>query len=157
MAPRPAPSRPVSLTALWASERWVLPFLLGGLALGVAVLALLALAWRSWGDSESAQRPHWLTTETVRATTLDGQVVKARVAMDAPDADTRAWINDRPRQVALLMQISVSEQDGRQLAGRERVQHLADAMGERLNDLVETSGVPPVRDVVIQDFVISRP
>lgn len=135
-------------------------------ALLTAVLVLLGLlgaqslrgkVWLDWSDDGAGAAPRWLSTETVRATSGDGEVVKARVALDAPDADTRAWIDSRRRQVTLLMQISVAEQQLGSEAGADRVQRLARGMRDRLNGVLVASEVPPVRDLVIQDLVISAP
>lgn len=131
------------------------------------VLVLAGLLWAkavgaSWLEAADSPRidgnaPHWMKPEVVRATTEDGAVVKARVVVDAPEADTRAWIGRRSQQVNLLMQISVAEHDHSQGSGSERVQRLAEDMQERLNVYLEKHQVPPVRELVIQDLVVSKP
>ena len=82
---------------------------------------------------------------------------QAKVALDAPNPDTRSWIKSRPQQVALVMQISVAEHDRGNAEGAERVQRLSADIEERLNDYLVAHKVPPVREVVIQDLVITKP
>jgi flagellar basal body-associated protein FliL len=148
------------LASLSESERWLLAVLLAGLIVALGTLATMAQD-APWLDGRDAPRtraePHWLAIETVRATSRDGDYVKARVALDVPDADTRAWLSSRQRQVALLMQVSVAEYENHGAAGGARVQRLADDIRERLNDALEASQVPPVRDVVVEDMVFNTP
>jgi hypothetical protein len=115
-----------------------------------------------WADragpvAREAAAPHWLTFESVRATSSDGEAVKAKLALDVPEARTRELINSRYAQVSLLLQASVAGYEHGRDGGADRVQRLAAAVRGRLNDFLEEGGVPPVRDVVIQDLVFSRP
>ncbi len=134
----------------------------------VAVVVLVGLPaalatgarWVDGSDSTSGGEqaaPSWVSTEPVRATTGSGEVIKARVALDAPAAETRSLIQGQPQQVALLLQISVAEHDPAGAEGSERVQQLAAHIETRLNAYLASHKVPPVREAVIQDFVISRP
>ena len=156
-APNPIPAAPRS-----ASDRYV------ALAVFAAVLVLIGLpaalatgaSWVDWSDSakpEQAATPTWLPAETVRATSGEGEVIKAKVALDVPDADTRSWLKSRPQQVALVMQIAVAEHDHGDAEGAARVQRLSADLHERLNDYLVAHQVPPVRDLVIQDLVITKP
>lgn len=115
--------------------------------------------WVDWADSTSGEQaaPSWVNTEPVRATTSSGEAIKARVALDAPAAETRSLIQGQPQQVALLLQISVAEHDPGTAEGSERVQLLAAHIENRLNAYLTAHKVPPVREAVIQDFVITRP
>ena len=154
---KPASPRPVSQES---DGTW----LVGLAAIAILVVGLLmakaaGASWLSWEDSSAGglDAPHWLTTDTVRATAADGAVVKAKVVLDAPDHATRTLLGRQAGQVQLLMQVSVAEHDGAGATGGERVQRLAEDIHERLNDFLEAQRVPPVRDVVIQDLVVSRP
>jgi flagellar basal body-associated protein FliL len=115
--------------------------------------------WVDWSEPAPAEPapPSWLTTEPVRAMSADGEVIKARVALDAPDPETRSLIKAQPQQVALLLQISVSEHEKGDAAGAERVQRLASHIETRLNEYLVANKVPPVREAVLQDLVISKP
>jgi hypothetical protein len=153
--------RPRPLGASFEWDRWAL---IGLVAATLCVLAALGMAatGASWFDTDEAAAerlapPQWVTTETVRATTSTGQGVKAKVAIDLRDAQTREWFNSRRRQVALLMEISVSEHDGAGLTGSQRVRGLAKAMQERLDEVLAAAQLPPVQGLVIQDLVISAP
>jgi hypothetical protein len=98
----------------------------------------------------------WVPAQRVRGTSRDGDVVQMRVSIDAPDARTRDFVGTRRDQVALVMQISLSEHDTAQAAGAERVQQLAQGIQDRLNDYLQDRALAPVRDVVIEDMVIGR-
>jgi flagellar basal body-associated protein FliL len=105
----------------------------------------------------SAAAPKWVGSETVRATTSDGEVVKARVAIDADAASTRSVLENNRRDVALLMQISIASQDRTALRGAEGMKHLSDDMRNRLNTFLASHQVPAVKRVVVQDLLISQP
>lgn len=154
------PQEPSSPLAPAESDR-VLPWSIVAVlivALGLPAGVALATSWSPWPVSSTARAaPNWLISESVRATSSEGAVVKARVAFDAPDEDTRRLISSQPGQVALLMQISVAEYEGAGAAGSERLQRLSADMLGRLNDYLAASRVPPVREVVIQDLATSKP
>ena len=127
----------------------------------IGLPAALAIG-ASWVDFSQATRadakaPVWLTTETVRATTGNGDVVKARVAIDAADPATRALIERERAQVDLMLQISVAAHDRAAADGAEGMQRLAQDMRTRLNEFLKAGQVPPVREVVIQDLVFNKP
>lgn len=162
MAP-PRPKKPVKQAAAPRAES-ATPMLASLAAVAVLVAGLLmakaaGASWLAWADSaeNGGALPRWMNPETVRATSADGQVVRAKVVVDAPDADTRALLTKRAGQVSLLMQVSVAEHQRGDAWGGERIQQLADEMRDRLNGFLVASGVPPVRDVVIQDLVVSTP
>lgn len=116
--------------------------------------------WVDWADSTSGTEqapPSWVTAEPVRATSSSGEVIKARVALDAPAPETRSLIQSQPQQVALLLQISVAEHDPGDAEGSERVQQLAAHIETRVNAYLVSHKVPPVREAVIQDLVITKP
>jgi flagellar basal body-associated protein FliL len=146
----------------FASDRFLpaIVFLAVLVLIGLPAALATGASWVDWSDkptAEQAATPNWLPAETVRATSSQGEVIKARVALDAPDADTRSWIKGRPQQVALAMQIALAEHQHGDAAGSERVQRLSADLQERLNDYLAAHQVPPVRDVLIQDLVITKP
>jgi flagellar basal body-associated protein FliL len=127
---------------------------------GLPAAVATGASWVDWSDSKNAAEqapPSWVTTEPVRATSGDGEVIKARVALDAPDPETRSLIKAQPQQVALLLQITVAEHERGDAEGSERVQRLAADIETRLNDYLVANKVPPVREAVIQDLVITKP
>jgi flagellar basal body-associated protein FliL len=136
-------------------------------AIFAAVLLLVGLPaalatgakWVEWSEPTPAEQagPSFLPAETVRATTGEGEAIKAKVALDVPNPNTRSWIKSRPQQVSLVMQISVAEHDRGDAEGAERVQRLSADIEERLNDYLGAHKVPPVREVVIQDLGITKP
>jgi flagellar basal body-associated protein FliL len=127
---------------------------------GLPAAVATGASWVDWSDSTNKAEqapPSWVTTEPVRAISGDGEVIKARVALDVPDAETRSLIQSQPQQVALLLQITVSEHERGRAEGAERVQRLAGEIETRLNEYLVANKVPPVREAVIQDLVISKP
>ncbi len=129
------------------------------LLIGLPAALATGASWVDWSEPTPAEKnaPNFLPAETVRATSGEGEAIKAKVALDAPNPDTRSWIKSRPQQVALVMQISVAEHDRGDAEGAERVQRLSADIEERLNDYLVAHKVPPVREVVIQDLVITKP
>lgn len=130
----------------------------------VMVGTLLALAmgarWLNSGEparAEGGVPPDWLTTEMVRATSGDGMVIRARVALDVPDADTRALIRSRPAQVAMAMQIGAAAYEVGDDEGAQRVEALSNQIEDQLNKYLVANRVAPVRDVVVQDLVLRKP
>lgn len=147
--------------ALSEPDRTLLIWVVAVTCFVTGLLTALAIG-SSWlnpadADKSSAVQPNWVSLDTIRATSGDGEVVKARMALDAPDPDTRAWLRNRPHQVALLLQISVAEYENGDAAGAERVQRLGADTRSRLNKFLVAHHVPPVRDVVVQDLVYSTP
>ena len=144
------------------SDRFVPVMVVAAILVLVGLPAAVATgaSWVDWADSaQPAEQapPSWVTTEPVRATSGDGEVIKARVALDAPDAQTRSLIQKQPQQVALLLQLSVAEHERGNAEGSERVQRLAADIESRINEYLVANKVPPVREAVIQDLVISKP
>jgi hypothetical protein len=126
-----------------------------GLPASLAMSETLIMGSSRTGSKQAP--PEWLATQTVRATSGDGATVRARVALDAPDPDTRAFINSKSEQVKLLMQIGVSEYERQDGSQADDVQGLADELRARLNNFLVASRVPPVRDLVIQDLLFGKP
>ncbi len=85
---------------------------------------------------------------------LFGEIVQLKP--DAPEADTREWISSRPGQMALLLQISMTDYDEADAAGGQRVQRLAAEVRVQLNRFLTENGISPVRRVVVQDLVFSK-
>jgi hypothetical protein len=138
--------------------------LYAGLALAVLVgIGLPAAVALGVGDERGAAPGigrgipgSWVPAQQVRGTSRDGSMVQLRVAIDAPDARTRQFVGASREQVALVLQISLSEHDMAQATGAERVQQLSQGIQDRLNDYLQVWALPPVRDVVIEDMVIGR-
>lgn len=145
------------LAGLSESDRVLLVWVMASLALMAGLLGAAGASWLNVSDVTAIDRgaPNWVSLDSVRATSLDGDVIKAKVALDAPEASTRAWINGRPHQVALVLQISVSEYQNSGTGGAERVQRLGADMRTRLNTYLAENDVPPVQAVVIEDLVYS--
>lgn len=110
-----------------------------------------------WSESSKVQAaPDWLALPTVRATTSDGTVVKARVALDVSNSAARSAIQRNVQQVGLLLEVSIAQQSRAQIGSAQGIPHLAQDMRERLNEYLDAdaSGAPPVKSVVIQDLLV---
>jgi flagellar basal body-associated protein FliL len=115
----------------------------------------------SWVDlpwsAPTPQRavPDWLPLPTVRATTSDGTVVKARVALDVPGGSAKSLIQRNVQQVGLLLEVSIAQQTRAQLGEPQGIPRLAEDMRDRLNAYLGDDGdVPPVKSVAIQDLLV---
>jgi hypothetical protein len=146
------------LLGLSSSDRVLLSWLVPALMLLAGMMGAMGATWAvgATGTVSNQHQPAWLTTGSVRAMSSDGAVIKARLALDAPDADTREWIRSRPGQMALLLQISMADYDSDQAEGGQRVQHLAAEIRVHLNKFLTENGIAPVRQVVVQDLVFSK-
>lgn len=110
-----------------------------------------------WSEASKVQAaPEWLALPTVRATTSDGTVVKARVALDVSNSAARSAIQRNVQQVGLLLEVSIAQQSRAQIGSAQGIPHLAQDMRDRLNEYLdaETSNEPPVKSVAIQDLLV---
>ncbi len=146
-SPRPDPQRTLVIVAALAAVL-ALPV---GMAVGMAWVEL------PWSQAESRATPEWLALPVVRATTSDGLAVKTRVAVDAEDAGTRRAIQRKAQQVGLLLETSVALHTQRDLAGAPGIDRLGRGMQASLNGWLAAEGVPPVRQVVVQDLLVNAP
>jgi len=158
--PSRKPAAPVQAPTPESTNRLLPIYLLAGLIVLIGTPAAIGLgaSWIDWADpvEVSGEAPKWVGSETVRATTSDGEVVKARVAIDADDASTRSVLENNRRDVALLMQISIAGQDRNALRGAEGMQRLTNDIRERLNTFLASHQVPGVKQVIVQDLLISH-
>ena len=99
--------------------------------IAVAMTALLAvpigisvgMSWVDlpWSNVEPAKAaPEWVNLPQVRATTVDGTVVKARVALDVPGAVAKNTIQRNTQQVGLLLEVSIAQQTREQIRRHAR-------------------------------------
>lgn len=139
----------------WTTSDWKLLAVVVGMAAALAALlvalAFVATAWQDGGH------PQWVSSTAVRATTGDGTIVRARLALDAPDAETRDFARRSPAQLALMLQVAIAAFDAGSANGADRVLRLGASVRERVNEMLAARRLPPVRDVVLQDLVFSRP
>ncbi len=161
MTSRASPRSVAPGTNSGAADRLLPAWAAGTLLLLVGLIsgAALATTWRAepsaWVNPRST--PHWLPAESVRATSRDGDIVRARVALDAPDPDTRAWIRSHAGQLELLLQVGVSQFQDDGVGGAQRVQRLGTDIRTHVNTFLSAHHVPPVRDVMIEDLMIRTP
>jgi flagellar basal body-associated protein FliL len=124
------------------------------LPVGVAV----AMAWVElpWVQSEPvAATPDWVTLPQLRATTTDGAVVKARVALDVDGVAARTAIQRRTQQVGLLLEVSVASRTHDEIRSPDGIESLSKDMRQRLNRYLEGEGANVVRSVAIQDLIVN--
>lgn len=110
-----------------------------------------------WSEPVRTQAaPDWVPLPTVRATTSDGTVVKARVALDVADNAAKSTIQRNVQQVGLLLEVSIAQQTRAQIGSAQGIPRLAEDMRDRLNDYLDgdEAEVPPVRSVAIQDLLV---
>ena len=119
--------------------------------IAVAVTALLAvpigisvgMSWVElpWSNVEPVKAaPEWVNLPQVRATTIDGTVVKARVALDVPGAVAKNTIQRNTQQVGLLLEVSIAQQTREQIGSPKGITRLSDDMRDRLERLPRRRG-----------------
>jgi flagellar basal body-associated protein FliL len=134
--------------------------------IAVTVTALLAvpigvsvgMSWVDlpWSNAEPVKAaPEWVNLPQVRATTVDGTVVKARVALDVPGAVAKNAIQRNTQQVGLLLEVSIAQQTREQIGSPKGIARLSDDMRERLNAYLGGEGdEAAVKSVAIQDLLV---
>lgn len=155
-SPGPADEIPVSVDTrrLWLIAAVIAALLL--VPLGVAV----SLSWvetpRVLSESQGHRpTPEWVALPQLRATTQDGVVVRARVALDVPGALLKSQIQRNTQQVGLLLELSVAARSRAELGTAEGLAALAQDMRQRLNGYLGVpEGEPGVTSVAIQDLLV---
>lgn len=159
-APQPAPPG-TGNTPPPASDRQLLWWVAAAVFVAVGIPAAVAVAMSTvrWADSapEAGSGPSWVRMQSVKGTSRDGAPVRLRATLDAPDADTREFVQRSGQQVAIVMQLGIAAHDSRGSSGARRVERLSEAIRQRLNGLLEANDVPPVRTVLIEDLVVGSP
>jgi flagellar basal body-associated protein FliL len=134
--------------------------------IAVTVTALLAvpigvsvgMSWVDlpWSNVEPVKAaPDWVSLPQVRATTVDGTVVKARVALDVPGAVAKNTIQRNTQQVGLLLEVSIAQQTREQIGSPKGITRLSDDMRDRLNAYLGGEGdEAAVKSVAIQDLLV---
>jgi flagellar basal body-associated protein FliL len=121
-----------------------------GVSLGVS---WVDLPWNEPAPVKAA--PDWVSLPQVRATTIDGTVVKARVAVDVQGGDAKAQIQRNVQQVGLLLEVSIAQQTRAQIGSPQGIPRLAEDMRDRLNAYLGDEGEDAaVRSVAIQDLLV---
>ncbi|MFT3953900.1 MAG: hypothetical protein QM722_05745 [Piscinibacter sp.] len=125
-------------------------------ALPVGVSVGMSWVDLPWNEPPPAKAmPDWVSLPQVRATTVDGTVVKARVALDVQDSDAKAQIQRNVQQVGLLLEVSIAQQTREQIGSPEGIPRLAEDMRDRLNAyLGDDSEDAAVKSVAIQDLLV---
>jgi flagellar basal body-associated protein FliL len=134
-----------------------------GIALLVALIVLpialsLSVSWVDlpWNSAAPAKAaPDWVSLPQVRATTTDGTVVKARVALDVQGSSAKTQLQNNVAQVGLLLEISIAQQTRAQIGSPQGIPRLAQDIRDRLNGyLVPTGEDAPIKSVAIQDLLV---
>ncbi|HJV62675.1 MAG TPA: flagellar basal body-associated FliL family protein [Albitalea sp.] len=154
-------SRPPAPPSAPNDTRRVALILLGiALAIVIPVSIVGGIDWldlpSTWSGA-GRPLPKWVTAGEVRATTRDGTLVKMRVAFDVGSSATKSLIENQLRDVALLLEVSVSAQSTRELAGPGGIDRLSKDMLQRVNGYLAEQGATPLRAVAIQDLWYTRP
>ena len=110
-----------------------------------------------WSGSGGRMQARWLTSGDLRATTTDGTLVKLRVAFEARDQSTVSALQQRLRDVGLLLELVIAEHRHDEVVGSQGIQRLSQAMLARVNAYLAIEHVEPVRAVMIQDIWYTRP
>lgn len=121
---------------------------------GISVgMSWVDLPWNEPVPARAA--PDWVSLPQVRATTVDGTVVKARVALDVQGSDARSQIQRNVQQVGLLLEVSIAQQTRAQIGSPQGIPRLAEDMRDRLNAYLGDDGEEAaVRSVAIQDLLV---
>jgi len=122
------------------------------LPIGVTV----GMSWveMPWSTASATSEPEWISLPQVRATTNDGTVVRARVALDVPSSSLKGTIQRNAQQVGLLLEVSVASHSRAQLGTPEGIGHLSSDMRDRLNAYLGAEDAAGVRSVAIQDLLV---
>jgi flagellar basal body-associated protein FliL len=155
--PRPAASAPESAAETRERRRLFLIGLAISVLIALPVGVSVGMSWVDvpWTRSDTRAVPDWVALPQVRATTLDGAVVKARVALDVEGAATRTAIQRRTQQVGLLLELSVATHTREQITSAKGIARLSGNMRDRLNAYLAAEGTGTVKSVAIQDLIVN--
>ena len=121
-----------------------------GLSMGVS---WVDLPWHAATPAKAA--PDWVSLPQVRATTIDGTVVKARVALDVQGSDAKAQIQRNVQQVGLLLEFSIAQQTRAEIGSQQGIPRLAENIRDRLNAYLAPEGAEAaIKSVAIQDLLV---
>lgn len=157
---RHVPASQSTLLAEHADDRLVPIYLLVILALTIGLTSGLAIGMSSfrldqWMPS-SRSVPSYIESGTVHATTSDGTIVTARVAIDVRNTDTRAVLEKERDQVAPMLQNSVGVQPHDSILGASGITQISANMRTQLNQFLESRQAEPIHEVMIQDLLIKK-
>jgi flagellar basal body-associated protein FliL len=155
----PAPAHGAAVPASPSDTRrtlWIVAAVTALISVPVGVSVGMSWVDMPWSEpTRSHVVPDWVTLPTVRATTSDGTVVKARVALDVPDGGAKSIIQRNVQQVGLLLEVSIAQQTRAQIGSPQGIPRLADDMRDRLNAYLESDEEDPlVKSVAIQDLLV---
>lgn len=154
----PAPAHAAAAASGADTRRTLLVVAVVTALISVPVGVSVGMSWvdMPWSDpSPSRAAPDWVTLPTVRASTSDGTVVKARVALDVPDSGAKSTIQRNVQQVGLLLEVSIAQQTRAQIGSAQGIPRLAEDMRDRLNAYLDSDGdEPAVKSVAIQDLLV---
>jgi flagellar basal body-associated protein FliL len=126
--------------------------------LAVPIAVSVGMSWVDlpWSNATPVKPPpDWVNLPQVRATTIDGTVVKARVALDVPGAVAKNTIQRNTQQVGLLLEVSIAQQTREQIGSPKGISRLSDDMRDRLNAYLGGEGNDvAVKSVAIQDLLV---
>lgn len=156
------PATPPSIPAEEAPDtrRLVLIALAVTALVAVPIGVAVGLSWVDlpWSDAAPARPvPDWVSLPQIRATTVDGTVVKARVALDVPGAVAKNAIQRNTQQVGLLLEVSIAQQTREQIGSPKGIARLSDDMRDRLNAYLGAGAGDEdaaVKSVAIQDLLV---
>ncbi len=152
-APSPLPVAPGA-----DNRRLVLIAVVVTALLAVPMGVALGMKWVDlpWSNDTPARAvPDWVSLPQVRATTIDGTVVKARVALDVPGAVAKNAIQRNTQQVGLLLEVSIAQQTRAQIGAPDGITRLSVDMRDRLNAYLGGDGPDAaVKSVAIQDLLV---
>lgn len=137
-------------------------FLIAASVTAILVLPIGVAVGMSWielpftpSTPARAAAPDWLPLSQVRATTLDGNFVKVRVAVDVHSPSARGTLQRNAQQVGLLLETTVASRTREEIRTADGLQDLSEDMRDRLNDYLESEGDRVVRSVAIQDLIVN--
>lgn len=137
-------------------------FLIAAALTAVIAMPIGVAVGMSWVDlpfdgsaEASPPTPDWVPMPQVRATTIDGSFVKARVALDVAGASTRGTIQRNTQQVGLVLETAVAAHTRDQIRSARGIDELSVDMRERLNRYLGAEGERAVRSVAIQDLIVN--
>jgi len=125
------------------------------IALPVGVSVGMSWVDVPWSDGDAKVAPEWVALPALRVTTVDGAVVKARIALDVESASARSTIQRRTQQVGLLLEVSMASRSKEQIRAPGGIAQLSEDMRTRLNRYLESDGTGVVRAVAIQDLIVN--
>ncbi|MES2090684.1 MAG: flagellar basal body-associated FliL family protein [Pseudomonadota bacterium] len=140
------------------SGRWVAILILFLVVVGLPLLVMNGASWLDVKPTISPPRPapNWVMPELIKATTSDGTIVTAKVAIDVADSASRTMFAREGGQLVFMLQVVLAARSEEELTSKDGLEQLSKDLRRQVNGYLKAQDLPPVKSVVVQDLFLIK-